>query len=559
MKLPKILSDKAILQRDRENTIWGQSSPGADIKVTVSGENDRADYHGKADDAGNFEVKIAPKAAGGPYTIEVCDLTGNEKLVINDVLFGDVFLLAGQSNMELTIRKTLDLTEEHMKHVNNPLIRHFEVSKEPVFGRKSEDLSGGAWLPATSEYVYDFSALGFFYAEHVLEDFGIPVGLVQTAVGGAHIEALMDEDRLKLINEKLKDMAVKRGEDISDCDCDENNSCKVCCERKIEADKDSEAVRMISETELKKQSEWCERLDAADRGLTEKWYEKTDLNEDGFINIPDLWEENPARYRELVDVRGAIWVYKSISLTAEQAAKKAKLFMGMTIDSDDTYINGVKIGHSDCRYDHARYDVPEGLLREGINTIFVRVVANGRCGGFVPQMPYFLRLGDEKLTLNGEWRYKIGHDLPKGAELLKDITFYIWRPCGLYNGMLYPLRHLNFKGMMFYQGESNAGHAWEYEFLLREFVDEMRELYNDDDLPFVYIQLPYWGQEGKGRHSASWEFLRDAQARAQDIKNATMVDIYDLGFEYELHPQNKMEVADRVYRQWKIYEQNTVG
>ncbi len=117
--------------------------------------------------------------------------------------------------------------------------------------------------------------------------------------------------------------------------------------------------------------------------------------------------------------------------------------------------------------------------------------------------------------------------------------------------MVYPLKNLKFSAVLFYQGESNCTHAWEYEYLMVEMVDCLRELFNDD-LPFGFVELPMFGGEDTHGDTTQWDNLRLAQERAAaKIPNSTIADIYDLGFTYELHPQTKKEAAKRLYDKMK--------
>lgn len=551
MKLPKILSSRMVLQRDVENTIWGfEAVPNGKVTVELDGQM----FEGIADSNGNFEVTIGAKKAGESHSIKVSDYKADEvntTVVLEDVLFGDVYLLAGQSNMELPVSRTLDYSESYAKSIDNSSIRHFEVPKEALFGKTASDFSGGEWQYANQEHVYNFSALGFYYADLINRDNNIPVGLIQTAVGGAHIESIMSEERLLTMADKLQMMAKSRGESLDSCDCGNNSSCKVCYKEKLELDKDLKNNQEINAREVQAQNDWFELVDSNDLGIKNHW-ENGDFTPDREINIPDMWEEKYRVYSDLLGIRGAMWLSRDVELTKEQAQREAKLSLGVTVDVDFAYVNGHMVGRTYCRYDHSRYDIPKGILKEGTNKIVIRLITNIKDGGFQPEQPYYLRVGEEKLRLDGTWNIKLGYKVPAGVPEFKDTTFYFWRPAAMYNQMIYPLKNLKLKAMMFYQGESNGNHAWEYEYLFREFVDMIRELFDSKELPIMYIQLPYWGQEGDTRHFPGWEELREAQKRASDIPGVTMVDIYDLGAEYDLHPQNKQMVAQRVYEQWRV-------
>lgn len=555
MKLSSLLSDGMVLQRNQRNLIWGKSIENIDGNLTVRNSSDGStlNYVFKTDEDGNFDVSIDEFSAGGPYSIYIkCK---DDEATINDVYFGDVFLLTGQSNMELPVRRTLDLTEEYCKKIDNNLIRHFEVPKEVDFDGPVDDIYAGAWKVANQENLYSFSALGFFFAEIVNEKQNVPVGLIQTACGGIQIEALIEEKRLLNAGRILREEALKRGETKeNNCICGKNHSCKFCYEEVITNDKSKEYREKCEFEDTKENYDFYNKINNEDIGLKNYFFKLNSLYSENEevkkVLVPKRWESKD-KSLELEFVRGSVWLLKRFNVPEEYIGKSAKLYMGTIIDADDIYINGIKVGHTDYRYPPRRYEVKEGILQKE-NTIVVRVIVSQRNGGFVPEMPYYLKLEENCLVpLDGEYEYKIGINLNESFDEnpvnLNDSTFFLYRPCGMYNKMIYPLRKLKLKGMAFYQGESNAMYYKDYELLMKEMIAGIRECFNDKDLKVCYVQLPYFGQEDNDRGSDLWDQLRLVQAKCQDIEGTAMVYTYDLGFTYELHPQNKKDVAKRLY------------
>ena len=556
IKLSPLISDGAVLQRNRKNKIWGlvkSKSKEGRLAIHFAGAVIRVPV--KAD--GSFEAELLPMPAGGPYDlfIELFENTEAaakkpptkeilaETVIVRNLMIGDVWLLCGQSNMELPVSKTLDLYADEVKGACNPAVRIFDVPQEFDFHGPVEELEKGSWIPVTPESVYQFSALGYFFAEYVNKEEQVPVGLLQAGVAGAHIEAFIAEDGLLTAAKSLREAA---GEKAASCGCDKNDSCKYCYEQRLTQDKDDEYVVQTMAKEAERLQEWEADLRARDIGLNEQWYQKESLypkgEERNAIKIPGIWDEAP-EYEALAELRGSVWTSRRFVFPAHLKDKEAKLWLGTLLDADETYLNGTLLGNTDYRYPQRRYPVPAGVLREGKNVLTVRITAKERAGGFVPQMPYYLECGGEKIELDGEWEYRIGTT----TEPSPGMTFFLWHPCGLYNQMLYPLRKLQIKGMIFYQGESNTRHASDYEGLFRVFIEGIRELFCRPSLPVVFIQLPFYGMEDDERGTDNWTRLREAQKQASDIPDTAMVDIYDLGFRYELHPQNKKEVAKRVW------------
>ncbi|MCQ2519529.1 MAG: hypothetical protein MJ107_03250 [Lachnospiraceae bacterium] len=552
MKISSLLSDGCVLQRDSENKIWGQTNPLSDVTVKLIYNTEIIEEKAcKATEKGNFSIAFSPIKKGGPYSIEISDSI--ETVVINDVLFGDVFLLMGQSNMELPVARTLDLNREYAKKINNTNIRHFEVPKEWDFKEKNDDIYKGVWKKATQENVYQFSALGFYFAEYVNADYDVPVGLLQTGCGGIQIEALIEEERLLNVGKILKSNAIARGE--KGCTCGKNQSCKFCYEEVIARDKSDEFIENQTKADAKEQNEFNERLSNSDPGLKADYINKTTLftpdETPRYINVPERWEA-PNDSEFLHDVRGSVWCLKNFDVPPELVGKPARLYLGTIIDADETYINGVKVGETFYRYPPRRYEVKEGITREH-NTLVVRVKVSQRYGGFVPEMPYYLDIEGNKIPLDGKYEVKIGANFTAEDGVvnnLPDSMFFLYRPCGMYNKMIYPLRNMSVKAFLFYQGESNSKMALDYDPLMREMVKGVRELFGEK-LPLAFVQLPFFGQEDDDRGTSIWDDFRAVQAGLSNIPDSVMVDAYDLGFRYELHPQTKRELARRLFDNFK--------
>lgn len=555
MKLSSLISEGMVLQRETTNTIWGKEAKG-DVTVSLlDGTRELSKVQGTASDDGSFELQLPEMKAGGPYVLEIKD--DLSKIVLNEVCVGDVFLLAGQSNMEIPVSRTLDLERKTVSKIHNEHIRHFEVPKTPRFDGPTEDIYEGTWKKATQENLYPFSAVGFFFAELVNKNQGVPVGLIQTAVGGIQIEALIPEEKLLKEGERLIKEAVARGENP---DTDDlvfpNHYGKFSYKKLIEFDKDEEKVKARIAEDERRTAEHLKIIDEGDIGVTGDFAKRTTLFDEGetpeYISVPGRWE-NLKENAFLENVRGSVWVLKRFEVPDEYVGKEARLVLGTIIDADETYINGVEIGRTEYRYPPRRYPIPAGILKKQ-NTLVVRIRIFARAGGFVDAMPYYVDLLDDHfIPLVGKYEFKVGVNVnpnPDKAGNFPDGTFFMFRPCGMYNNMIHPLRRMSLKGMLFYQGESNTMYYNEYDSLMRLMASSIRECFNNPQLKMAFVELPYYGEEDDERGSGNWDKLRLAQERARDIPHSVLVDIYDLGFRYELHPQNKRAVAERLYREF---------
>lgn len=502
MKLSTLFRDGMILQRGENTSLWGKTNPDSKVMVIFLGEK----YETISDSFGKFLIKFELLIAGGPHEMILDD---GEILTIKDILIGDVWLLNGQSNMELPIRRTLDLYENEMKEACENNIRKFAVPMQYEFKEPVEELTSGEWKSVTPEHVLDFSATGYFFAKELYETYKVPIGLIQTAVGGTPIEAWLSEDTIHLVGGY---------------------------EEELKRNKDEFYIKNTLEKESKRNTKWQNNLNTHDKGLKEEWYRK-DTNTSYWNTI-----ELPKYLEEFKDYYGTIWFKKKIYLSESQSKKVGKLMLGTLVDADETYINGVLVGSTAYRYPPRRYILPEGLLNEGMNTITVRLTCTHNVGAFIPDMPYYLSIEDENINLKGEWKYHKGFK----TELLPQSTMFQYKPTAVYNSMLYPIRRYSIKGLAFYQGESNTPKPKGYGKLFKAYMNGIRSLFKNEELPIVYVQLPnFWdGEESKVANH--WAELREEQRRALSIENTAMVVAIDIGQYNELHPQNKKIVGKRI-------------
>ncbi len=504
MKLSSIFSDGMVLQRDKEIIFHGSAKKGDSITLSFTGKS----YGVKAGADGRWEVKLPPMAAGGPYELEISD---GEPLVIHDVLIGDVWLLGGQSNMQLPVSRVFEKYEKELTGVSEDNIRIFQAPQIYDFYGPGEDYDTGYWESATAEKVMNFSAAGYFFARELYKMYQVPVGLILTAVGGTPVEAWISESSLRSFGQFVEEL-------------DRNKS-------------DSYVQDTIKEEEDRTKT-WYEELELADEGLPGKWYEEgTDVSDWNPITVPGYWYNT-----ELADIRGSIWLRKEVVLPPHWDGKEAKLVLGTLVDADYTYVNGVMAGNTGYRYPPRRYTVPKGLLREGKNSIAVRLLSTSNIGGFITDKPYFLKNGREKIDLKGLWCYRIGAKVKAAPP----VTFFQYKPSGLYNGMIAPLRRTGMKGIAFYQGESNTDNPYGYYPLFQAMIRDWRKLLGQGDLPFLYVQLAGFGYGSRKGSGCHWARLREEQKKALEIPSTAMVVAIDTGEYNDLHPLNKKDLGLRL-------------
>ena len=486
VRLPRLVSDRMVLQRDTELDIWGWADPGE--KVTVRFQGRHYDTETGAD--GCWHVLLPPQQAGGPFVLEV------NEIVIRDVLVGDVWLCSGQSNQETPIARLTDKFPE-INVSNNHMIRHYKVPTQDVKGELREEIAGNAgWHSAIASDVMNWTALAYFFAQEAYEHTHVPVGMLVSSLGGSAIESWISQEHLKEFPQLLVDQAA------------------------------------YDSLKLARQ----------DRGTGRWQLPECDDSDWATMTVPGYWRENGA------DIRGTVWCRKTFDVPASMAGRHARLYMGTMVDSDSVFVNGTFVGFTSYTYPPRKYDIPAGVLREGKNVIAVRLTANGGNGGFVKDKRYAI-VGDEaEIDLTGTWRYKTGIDQSEVQRLSARLANLDRTGSGLYNGMIYPIRHYRVKGAIWYQGETNAGNPAPYADYLKALITNWRELWQWPDMPFLLVQLPNFMEKKDRPTDSGWARIRDAQFRtALSVPHTELAVTYDAGEWNDIHPLDKKTVAHRLF------------
>lgn len=506
IKLFEIFNDGMVLQRDKEVSVWGWSDPLSQIVLIFKDKK----YETKTNNQGCWTIILSPCPFGGPYEMTVTD--GKSTIKLTDILIGDVYLASGQSNMEIPIRRTLDRLNEIVKNINNPFIREFRVPIVYNFDKPQTRLTGGSWKNATGTNIVYLGAVSYFFAAAIYEKLGVPIGIVNTGVGGSPIEAWLSEEAIHGTGEY----------DTILCEC-----------------KDASHVQNVLLTEKIREQKWYEKLNTEDKGLYGDRWTNISIDESDWlsVNLPFYFRDKPP----LLNFQGSIWFRKEIIIPEGTNLNDVTLFLGAIIDADETFINEQLVGKTEYMYPPRRYSIPDGVLHHGTNQITVRLIVNRNSGGFVDGKKYCLSGSDWKIELNNEWKYNIGAVLSE----LPQSTFFQNKPCGLFNAMLSPLAPFSYRGILWYQGESNGYNSDKYEDRMATLIFEWRNKM-DDNLPFLYVQLPNFNDPTQRVPETVWPFIREAQRKTLKQKNTAMVVSIDVGEANDLHPQDKKTIGDRL-------------
>ncbi len=513
VKLPVLISDGMVLQRDKEVPIWGWAAKTEKVTVQFNSKT----YTATADDAGKWSVLLPKTKAGGPHTITI---SASNQLQVKDILFGDVWFCSGQSNMVLNMERVKEKYPDEISNANYPEIRNFFIPTIADAARTRDDLPQSKWQSAGSpQTVLQFGAASYFFAKQLYEKYHVPIGIINSSVGGTPIEAWISEEGLKDFPAMQQSAARFR---------------------------DTGFVNGMTRAQQAANANRPPPPKPTDKGMTEavKWFDPA-YTPKGWKNIivPGFWADQGIK-----GLNGVVWYRKEIEVPASMAGAAAKLFLGRIIDADQAYVNGTAVGNITYQYPPRRYNVPAGILKEGKNTIVVRVTNTAGKGGFVPDKPYYLTANGQNIDLKGEWQYKVGDVFAPptgfgggGGPIAQQNI-----PTGLYNAMVAPVITYAIKGMAWYQGETNAGRPEEYARLLPALINDWRSKWKNKELPFLYVQLPNFMEMQYLPSESQWAVMRESQLKALSLPNTAMAIVIDAGEWNDIHPLNKKDVGERL-------------
>jgi sialate O-acetylesterase len=511
VRLPMLISDGMVLQRDAVIKLWGWASPGEKVTVKFIGKV----YRTTTGSDGKWKIALPAIKAGGPFTMS---LSGKNHITLNDILIGDVWFCSGQSNMVLPMERVKEKYPDEITSANYPEIRNFFIPTASDVKRIHDDLPPGKWVSASPKDVLSFGALTYFFAKNIYQNYKIPIGIINSSVGGTPIEAWISAEGFG----KLPPYAAR-----------------------VEKFRDTVYVNSLLRPVSSGNRGSGLPVKDSDKGVTgpKPWYDITYVP-DGWHKfwLPGYWADQGVK-----GLNGILWFRKEINIPATMAGKPAKLFMGRIVDADNVYVNGVLVGSITYQYPPRRYEVPANLLKAGRNIITVKVTNTSGKGGFVPDKPYYLVVNGDSIDLRGEWKYKVGQVF-RPVVFNPGASFFSQQnePTGLYNTMVAPAINYTVKGFLWYQGETNAGRPGEYKSLLTALITDWRDKWQEGVLPFLYVQLPNYMEVQYLPSESQWAELREGQRSAISVPNTAMAVTIDAGEWNDIHPLGKKVVGERL-------------
>ena len=527
VSLPQLFQSGMVLQRGKAIPIWGKADAGESVTIRFN----KKQYTTTADADGKWRIDLPKMKAGGPYEMTVNDLQ------LTDIMIGDVWLLSGQSNIDVHIERVYPQYVQEIDNYENPNIRLFRVQNETATHGVKDDIRPTSinWKPLNKQNAWPFSAIGYFLGKRMYEKTvvntkhpGVAQGIIVNSWGGTPIEAWISMDSL------ITDypMLVKR----------------------VAFFQNDNYVRAQMQANGEASRRWNELLDKTD---ATHLYPLLSCQDADWQTI----NQNEWTWRGT----GSIWLRQHIQIDKAHAGKPARLLLGTLYDQDITYLNGKQIGSTGYQYPPRRYDIPEGLLQEGDNVIAIRFINKNGAVHFIPEKPYMLCFGDDRFSQNplpkdviplgNTWKFHLGAEMPPCPS--GDVSLQN-QPTTLYNAVLYPLAPYAISGIVWYQGESNTGNPAPYADYLKKLIGCWRDTWQDQQMPFVIAQLAnYDGRQQTGSPrpitpqsqpmNSDWAQLREAQRLvAKADPYAELAVLNDLGETVDIHPLRKKEAAERI-------------
>lgn len=501
VRMPLLFSDGMVLQRNKSIPVWGWADAGEKVEIQFNKQIKTV----ITDKNGKWMVSLNAEKAGGPFELSI---TGKNKIVIKDVLVGEVWICSGQSNMEFQVYKTMN-SQAEINDSNYPMIRHFGVAQD-LSGLPKDDLKAGKWEASSKETVGNFTAVGYYFAKKLYAELKIPIGIINTSWGGTCVETWTSREAFEKSDE-FKDMIASVPSVNMDAIFETYKKSLLGNVQKIQGFE----VTMANENQFKefdfKDSNWPE------------------------IKVPSLWEN-----QQIGNIDGIVWMRKTIVLSAEQAKKEAVLYLSKVDDEDQTYVNGVQVGTNNVWEAKRIYKIPAGVLKEGTNVIAVKITDYSGGGGIYGD-PADLKIdfSGSAIPLDGLWKFNV-------VQVKVSVSPNSY-PSLLYNAMINPLIPYAFEGVLWYQGEANVTRANQYKKAFPLMITDWRTKWNQGNFPFYFVQLSTFNEfNGNSKVGSRWAELREAQTETLKLPNTGMAVTTDIGNAKDIHPTNKQDIGLRL-------------
>jgi sialate O-acetylesterase len=539
VRLPSLVGDNMVLQRDAKIALWGWANPGEEVRINFHGATAKT----RTDRKGRWSMSVGPFGAGGPFEMTV---TGKNVIPLHNILMGDVWLASGQSNMEFPVKALKDAARE-MAAAHFPEVRVIRVN-HAIAPMPKSDVASTGWSAVTPESVSGFSAVAYLFGRALHERYHVPIGLIETCWGGTAAQTWMSAAGLRPFPEF-------------------NDTIEFLARAGAKSEADYDVF-------VRKKTTWYRQHGKEDRGEVGGRSIWADARFDA-AHWPTIVEPRPAAAlgRDFNGFGGVVWLRKEIDVPSLQAGQDLLLHLGKLAQDDITYFNGEKIGATQGDDIPRDYAVAGKSVKAGRNLIAVRLTGSddadgAQLGMLGPDDKMNVAMGDARIPLAGVWSYQTGPDLTDYPLIAASILAAHpspraprYPPTVLFNGMVNPLTPFRIKGVIWYQGEANAvdHRAGQYRRLFPALIQDWRGHWGYE-VPFLFVQLAGFGPNQSEPAEYPWAELREAQSMTLALARTGMATAVDIGDESDIHPQNKEEVAHRLVLQAMhvVYGENVV-
>ena len=528
MRLSPLFHDHAVLQRNQPLPIWGEATPGSAINVRLG------TVHAKVTAAtdGRWLLRLPAQSAGGPYELTV---TGEgETLTVRDVLIGDVWICSGQSNAEWILQQVDTITNQTTDS-ELPQLRLLTVGTPVRIGRQTE--VNGRWTACTPASLMPFSAIGGWFGRILNRELGVPIGIIANAWGGTRIQAWLSREALMTDPAGREELAVS---DIA-----------------------AFTTEIAHQKAYPTSDEWAQAegpQDAGNLGLNSGWANADfDSSDWKSMDLPSHWQlqGHPSS--------GILWFRRTLEVPTEWLGQDLSLNLGAIDKHDDTYVNGERVGGISWENPNSwntprTYNVPARLIGPDRRIVIAVRARSHLFDGGLAGPAVLMKLhphGDDSsaLPLTGSWSWKVEQDWGQVAPPpnFGNGAGGCNGPHSMFDCRLHPLIPYAIRGVIWYQGESNAEESNLYRRLLPLMITDWRRVWGQGDFPFIQVQLANYKESLANPGDSDWASLRSAQASALRLPNVGMAVAIDVGDAHDIHPMDKKTVAERLAR-WALSE-----
>lgn len=515
VKLHPLFTDHMVLQRDKPLVVWGSAAPNEKVTVQIGSQSKSA--IAAAD--GSWKVALGAYPATRQISFEV---QGNNKISLQNVAVGDVWVCSGQSNMAWLVKGANNATAE-IAAANYPQIRLLTVPQKIAATPQTGFAAAVQWKTATPQTVPDFSAVGYYFGREIQQALDVPIGLINSSRGGTIAEAWTSREALTALGEPFP-AQLKAMDDLAQARANTPFA---------------EAVSL-----------WWQEYD---KGTREQWQSLQETADWKSLELPGAIERVEPGFD------GIMWFRREVEIPQAWAGKELVLRLGNIEEMDETYFNGQRIGSTPFTRIKRVYTIPAAPVKAGRAVITVRVYDRNRDSGIVgdisnPGQALALALKDSPdtaaLNLAGTWQYKLSATQAQVAAFPLDWNALPNQTSVLFNGMISPLTAFPVRGVIWYQGEANVFRAEAYRSLFPALIRDWRTQWgakqDGSEFGFFFVQLANHKVRAKEPVESGWAELREAQTMTLDVPRTGMASAIDIGEAGDIHPRNKQDVGRRL-------------